>query len=319
MAVEPRGQQLSPSPPEPERLLADVEEFETALDAGRTVAVTGGPYAGRGSVLEYAASILDVDRIRLDPENPAHLRSTLGSGPLVVDDCQHLYTRRIGGFESLRETLTEIAGSDHAVVTGWNNIAWAYLDRVEAVSTVFDETVPVHQLAPDELEAYVRERRAVPPVEGDDLGDSIVSTERYSTGWGDLTLPQIDLGVLNDQVWPTPQPTTAFFERLCSLSRGNPGVALALFDRLDGDAVSPSDLTTPTVDLDETGDFLLRLLVASERTDPQLLAERIGDRFDRLVGRLTRAGITARDGDSLVLTPVGVPTALDRTERRGIL
>jgi hypothetical protein len=310
--------ETSSTPPERDLLLSEVTAFEAALDAGRTIAVTGEPYAGRGSVLEYAADVLDTELIRLDPGEPAG-RLELGAGPLVVDDCQQLYTRRVGGFDQLRETLTALLNSDQPVVTGWNTVAWVYLDRVEAIGDAFDEEISVQQLSADELEAYVRERREIPTIEGDDLGDSVVSAEEYSAGWVDLRVPKIDLGVLNDQIWPTPVPARAFFDRLRSLSRGNPGVALALLDQLDDEPVSPSDLTTPSVDLDETGDFLLRLLLGSERADPGLLADRIGSRFERLVGRLDRAGITTRDGDSLVLTPLGVPTALERSEWRRIL
>lgn len=320
MAVDQRQDDHFPAtPPTPERLLNDFEAFEEALDAARTIAVTGSPYGGRDSLLAHAADYLDTDHVRLGPSEPTTVRSELDGTPLVVDNCQQLYSREIGGFDVFREDLTALTRSDQAVVTGWNSVAWTYLDRIEAVSDVFDEVIPVRQLPPDELETYVRDRREIPTIEGDNLGDSIVSAEQFSTGWGQFSLPKFDLGVLNDQVWPTPEPTEAFFGRLCSLSRGNPGVALAIFDQLDEGVVSPSDLTTLSIEFDDTGDFLLRLLLAGECVDSESLAERVGERYDRLIGRLTRAGIAAQNGEAVVLTPLGVPTAVDRTERRRML
>ncbi len=318
MAAELREVYEPATPPEPEQLLSECTPFEDALEAGATIAVTGGQYAGRSSVLEYAADALETTQTRLDPgESTGGL--AVEADPLVVDNCQHLYTRAVDGFDRLQETLTAIANSDGTVVTGWNDLAWSYLDRIEAIDKVFDEHVSIQALSADELEAYLRERREIPTIEEDTLGDSIVSSETYTTGWREVTLPKIDFGVLNDQLWPTQNPAQAFFARLCSLSRGNPGVALALFDQLTGGPVSPSDLTTPSIDVEETGVFLLRLLLGNERAAPELLADRVGGQFDRLVGRLTRAGITTRGGDSLMLTPTGVPTALDQVERRRII
>ncbi|MXR51683.1 hypothetical protein GRX03_08715 [Halovenus sp. WSH3] len=318
MAVDSSADVPPPStPPTPERLLSEFEAFEEALAADRTIAVAGEPYAGRGALLSHAADALGAERVRLDPTDPGRIRAEIGGGPLVVDDCQQLYTRRIGGFDLLRDVLTALSDADHAVVTGWNDRAWAYLDQVESVGEVFAESFSIRQFSPDELEAYVRDRREVPEIEGDNLGDSIVSTDDRT--WRGISVPSLDFGVLNDQIWPTPEPTKSFFSRLCALSRGNPGVALAVFDRASRDGVSPSDLETPAVDLDETGDFLLRLLLAGERSDSEILADRVGERYGRLLGRLDRAGITSRDGDSVILTPVGVPTAVERTERRRIL
>jgi len=51
----------------------------------------------------------------------------------VIEDCQHLYERRIGGFEALSAFLDELANADVTVVTGWNRYAWVYLAAVQAL------------------------------------------------------------------------------------------------------------------------------------------------------------------------------------------
>lgn len=318
MAVDPWYSDRSSTLPEPEQLLGEFEAFENALAAGGPIAVTGRPYAGRGAVLDHAAAVLGTDVVQLDPSEPA--RTTLDDDPLVLDHCQQLYTREIGGFELLRETLSTLSASDQTLVAGFNEFAWAYLDQIENISDVFAETFAVRPFSTADLETFVRDRRTLPSIEEDRLGDSLVSMTQYPVGWGrTIPIPDLDFAVLNDQVWPTPKPTQSVFDRLRSLSNGNPGVALALLDDHDGETISPSDLTTPDLELDDQGDFLLRLLLADERSDREYLAGRIGDRFDRLLGRLERAGFVTIDGDAVVLRPIGVPTAIERTGRRQML
>jgi len=59
------------------------------------------------------------------------------TGPVVIEDCQHLYERRIGGFEALSAFLDELANADVTVVTGWNRYAWVYLAAVQALDRGF--------------------------------------------------------------------------------------------------------------------------------------------------------------------------------------
>lgn len=176
MAVDPCQPDSPSTLPAPEQLLDEFEAFEEALDAGRPIAVTGRPYGGRKAVLDHAGSVLDTAVARLDPTDSAH--TDLDTGPLVLEHCQQLYTREVGGFERLRETLTMVTAADRTLVAGFNEFAWAYLDRVENISDAFAETFAVRPLSTAELETYVRDRRTLPPVEEDNLGDSLVSVTR---------------------------------------------------------------------------------------------------------------------------------------------
>ncbi|ACM56582.1 hypothetical protein [Halorubrum lacusprofundi] len=61
----------------------------------------------------------------------------------MIEDCQHLYERRIGGFEALSAFLDELANADVTVVTGWNRYAWVYLAAVQALDREFLVTVEI--------------------------------------------------------------------------------------------------------------------------------------------------------------------------------
>jgi len=304
-------------------LLDDGEQFEEQITTGGAFAVVGAPFSGRGRVLDRAAATLGATRISLDAgAEPDAILERLGNGPLVVGDCQHLYDRTVGGFDRLDPVLAALAGADDTVVTGWNRYAWSYLDAVRDVGAVVDEQFDVGGLSGPELTDLARAHIPDPPsfrVENRD--QSLVATRRYPVGWRDLTVPVLlpDREGIDARLSTAPDPETAVFARLAAVADGNPGVAAALWRRCRaGEEMQPSDVDAPAVDLDRQGALLLRIVLAGEAVDRGLLAERFGERCDRVLGRLERNGVVS-DGDTVRLEPAGVPAAVEVTERWRIL
>ncbi|WP_336135824.1 hypothetical protein [Natronomonas amylolytica] len=303
-------------------LLDDIEAFEAALEAGGgPIAVVGPPFAGRRRVLDHAASALDVSPTRLDPSTD---RETLiGEGPLVVDDCQHLYDRRVGGFEPLTDALDALAGTSTPVVTGWNAHAWSYLDAARNVEDVFTHVFSVRKLPSDELATFVRERSTtLPTFRHDDPDADLLTVKERSLGNGGLTvpIPVVDRDRLRALFEATVEPETAVFDHLTDAADGNPGVALALWERgRSGGEMRPNDVDPPTVDLDHRGAFLLRIVLSQGVVDERALADRFGNALERPLGRLDRADIVTRADGTVRLDPVGVPAAVAVTEQWGFL
>jgi hypothetical protein len=310
---------------EPHTLLDDAEAFETALDASAgPIAVVGEPFAGRRRLLDHAEQALDATRTRFEPSADGEtLRDDLGDGPLIIDDCQHLYDRRIGGFEPLTAFLDALAGRSAPVVTGWNAYAWSYLDAVRDVEDVFADRFSVRELPREELASVVRSASSpsLPTFRHDERDDVITMRERSVRG-GNLTVPVpvVDRDRLRAIFETTDDPETAVFERLTSASDGNPGVALALWERSQRNGeIRPSDIDPPAIDLDHAGAFLLRIVLSEGVVDTATLTERFGPRGRRALGRLDRAGIVTRTEGSVRLEPAGVPAAAALTERRRLL
>jgi hypothetical protein len=312
----------------------DAETFEAVL-SGETagpLAVVAPPFAGHERLLDAAADALDAERIRLGPrgreEKPtpvARFREALGDGPVVVENCQHLYERRVGGFEPLESALDALARTDSRVVTGWNRYAWSYLTAVRSVEGAFPATVetgPVATAAMAELLAdryggdreYGWAEAADPP---------LVTVRAYELGRGPFALSV-----------PVPIPTrfassgdeerdaeAVVFERLAALSEGNLGVASAIWEDQTGDVVRPSDIVLPVsdVDLDREEAFCLRVVLAKERVTRAELAAVVGDAHDRIVARLARDGVVAREDGLVSLERSAVPTAAAETDRRRVL
>lgn len=308
----------------------DHEAFEAAL-AGETagpVAVVGDPFAGRGTVLDRAVRALDATRVTLEPDDGVEtLRAAIDGGPVVVEGCQQLYERRVGGFEGLTAFLDELAGVDGTVVTGWNRYAWAYLEAVRDLGREFPVTVELRPLPADRIAELVLGRYDEMPtfaVDDPERGGLVVTT-RHEIGWRDRSV-----SVPVPSVHPTAfrqlfangevDPEDVAFGRLAAVSKGNIGVATAIWEASRTSELRPSDIAVPAASrgLDREEAFCLRLVLSKERADRAQLAA-VVDELDRVLGRLARDGLVTVEDDLVELVPAAVPAASAASERGRIL
>ncbi|MEF8786072.1 MAG: hypothetical protein V5A45_09085 [Haloarculaceae archaeon] len=317
--------------PTVETLLEDPEQFETFFEGPTEgpLAVVGDPFAGREVVLDHAVERLDATRVRLEPgDGVAPVRDAIGEGPVVVDDCQHLYRRVIDGFEPLEEFLGLLATTEDPLVAGWNRYAWSYLELVRELDQSFGRRADVGAVAAEQLAELLLSRYDTVPefAANETEHDRLFTVERYGVDLRgsrfSVPIPTPNLSVIHwRRADPTPEPRDVVFERLAAAADGNLGVASALWEVNRGDTIRPSELTTPTIDLtlDRTESFCLRILLAKERVQrAELVAIADGD-LDRILGRLRRAGIVTQSEGVVSLDPTRVPAVISNTDRSRIL
>ncbi|MWV65515.1 hypothetical protein GRS48_11900 [Halorubrum sp. JWXQ-INN 858] len=312
-------------------LLGDDHEAFTAVLSGEgtgPVAVVGDPFSGRGSVLDRAVRDLDATRVSLGPgDGVDQIRARINGGPIVIENCQHLYERRIGGFEELSAFLDDLASIDATVVTGWNRYAWTYLAAVQALGQEFPITVEVQPLPAERIAELVRDRYDEMPafVADDPERDGLVVTTRHEVGWRDwsvsVPVPMLSPVAVRDLLSDRNLgPKDVTFGRLAAVSNGNLGVATAIWEARQGPEVRPSDMAVPASDrdLDREEAFCLRIVLAKERVNRAQLTG-IVDRLDRVLGRLARDGLVTVEDDTVELVSAAVPAAVTATERGRIL
>lgn len=309
---------------------SDDETFDSALsDRTGPVAVVGDPFAGRETVLDAAAERLDAVRIRLRPDDDAADRLTaLGDGPVVVDGCQHLYRRAVGGFDLLDRFLNWLVGRDAPVVTGWNRYAWTYLDTTQGVGREFPVTVELRPLGASELADAIlcRYEDTARFLADDAERGSVVSIRHRPVEWRGISR-SIPYPVVNIPGVGTAgrdgdlDPKDVVFERLAAVSNGNVGVAAGIWERQRGDELRPSDVVAAGADLtlDRDEAFCLRIVLAKESVSRAELAEIVGDGLDRVLGRLVRDELVTVEDDRVNLAPAAVPSVVAATERERIL
>ena len=308
----------------------DHEAFKAALSGEGTgpVAVVADPFSGRGSVLDRAVRDLDAPRVSLDPgDGIDRIRARINGGPVVIEDCQHLYERRIGGFEELSAFLDDLASVDATVVTGWNRYAWEYLAAVQALDREFPVTVEIQPLPAERIAELVVDRYDEMPafVADDPERGGFVVTTRHEIGWRDwsvsVPVPMLSTAAVKDLFSDGDLgPKDVTFGRLAAVSNGNLGVAMAIWEARQGPEVCPSDMTVPVSDrdLDPEEAFCLRIVLAKERVNREQLSTII-DTLDRVLVRLSRDGLVTVEDDIVELVPAAVPAAASATERGQVL
>lgn len=310
-----------------ETLVDDRESLDTALEGtdGWPLAVVGDPFAGREVVLDYAAAQLDATRFSLDPgADVGAVREALGDGPVVIDGCQQLYERRIGGFAPLEEFLRLLATADTPVVAGWNRYAWAYLTRVRELDEAFATHVDVGPVSAERLAELLLARYDTAPefVAEEPDRDGPVTVRRFevTVAGRPRSLPVPVPTALLAESSP-PNPRDVVFERLAAASGGNVGVAAALWEQGRGETMRPSDVGVPEDDLslDRDESFCLRVLLAKERVARDELAALVDSDLDRILDRLRRAGLATQSAAVVSLDPARLPAAITHTEKRRIL
>ena len=308
----------------------DHEAFKAVLsgEGAGPVAVVGDPFSGRESVLDRAVRDLDATRISLEPGTGVdQARARIHGGPVVIEDCQHLYERRIGGFEALSAFLDDLASVDTTVVTGWNRHAWEYLAAVQALDREFPVTAEIQPLPAERIAELVVDRYDEMPafVADDPERGGFVVTTRHEIGWRDwsvsVPVPMLSTAAVKDLFSDGDLgPKDVTFGRLAAVSNGNLGVAMAIWEARQGPEVCPSDMTVPVSDrdLDPEEAFCLRIVLAKERVNREQLSTII-DTLDRVLVRLSRDGLVTVEDDIVELVPAAVPAAASATERGQVL
>lgn len=308
------------------------EALDGALhERSGTVAVTAPPYAGRGAVLEHLADRLGTEAVRLPPDRTTQPAVPERTGEvLVVDGCQHLYDRCVGGFDALETFLDRVTRTAALVVTGWNAAAWAYLEaaRGSALPAAFDTQFAVPGLDREAVETYVLDRHegavTFTAESADEVRPVRVEARTVTVVGRDLSIPVLRYDPDYRSARRAERfddPADAAFARLTDVSDGNPGVAWAIWDASIDDGTVTVGEVAPPVDpvgseVDADGAFTLQTVRCAGQTTCERLRAVVGEGTDRQVRALSRAGYLTVDDGAVAVPPAALPRVAVFCERR---
>lgn len=317
-----------------ERAVADHAAGESA-----NVAVVSDPFGGREALLDYAEETLEgsAERISLSATASQATEPTLPDAEVVIiDDCQYLYRRQIGGFDVLDRVIERMAMSETLFITSWNRYAWRYLSRVRNVDRSFPVVVEIPELDAGGIERLVTARY------GPDLPEFVSTGEagRIKTllvNWRGVEVAGRTIPV------PTVKPNTAWvtswwttddeesieavvYEKVRRVSNGNPGIATSVWEEAldagDPGAVAPAYVRDLDVEFDLSDEqaLLLLVVVSTERVRLDTLADVAPDvQVETALGPLVDRGILATEGNEVWITPAGLAPAVEALRRRRLL
>lgn len=325
------------------KVVAQYLDDEKDLDrADSNVAVVSDPFAGRAALLDYAEELLGDDVVRVGLESvvtdPGRLPDIPSDRPLLVDDCQYLYRRCIGGFDVLDRFLERLAMTDTLVVTSWNRYAWGYLAAVRGVGESFPLEIHIPPLTAAQTAAVVTAHRDGDEPAFVDAGTAgrvkTVTVDRRPVSLpGDRT---VDVPVVRaNPAWLTSWTTrdadesieAVVYEKLRRVSHGNPGIATTVWEHSvretdDGAEIAPGYIEDPVTQLDRIDEpkaFLLLLVVSMESVRRATLEEVLDAPVDTDLQALASEGVVSVTDDRVRLEPVGLHPAVDSLRRRRML
>lgn len=151
------------------------------------------------------------------PSTQAGLIESINAQPsqvVIVDDCHHMFFRRIGGFRAMDLFLDVVNRTDgkHFWILSFNTFAWSYLNRVRNRQHYFGEVIKIAPWSEAEVRRLIRSR------------DAIV----------DIPISFTDLVVTHeneDEYYEVIKTSEGFFRLLHEFCDGNPRVALLFWLR----------------------------------------------------------------------------------------
>lgn len=296
------------------------------------IAIIAEPFSGRSELL-YKISELCLDRETkiffnrlVNDDN--FLQILKKSGDVVlVDNCQLLCSRRIGGFEKLDLFLNAIALSNKLYITTWNKFSWDYLRFIYPLESIFPVRVELPRLVAEELKSMVMANCEWKLTFAEDAmtkKENWIESSEFPIVLKPLKktimvpIPRIDYLALRSRFQAKTESqkkedeTTMedkIFQRLKDASQGNPGVAKAIWKKsipgAEG-AIRLDDIHKPEHKIDMKYDqaFLLYIILCMECISIDELKEIDPNaNVDRLVQYLERADLISVENELLSIMP----------------
>ncbi len=276
------------------------------------IAIVAEPMAGRTTLVAEIRRIYG-DRVHYLPlefviKQPGFLDSSAIEGDIIlIDNCQFLSTRRIGGFEVLNEFLRTQITSKKLFITTWNTHSWQYLCSVMNLDAYFPTIVSLNKMDMPVLKQVILSRYKPGAIRFLDEGTAERSMF-FSVIHSTVQLPFTSMEI--PVPWIKPNFTLMFhrlprkkrvqisledviFEKINRIAYGNPGVAVMLWDEsLKDDAISLSAITETqfSISLDTNESFILSVILSMESLHARDLSAIAGSEMDidRVIYRLVQ-------------------------------
>ncbi|MEN6442695.1 MAG: ATP-binding protein [Methanoregula sp.] len=266
------------------------------------IALVGEPMSGRTRIVNEIRGIYGdkVHYLCLDfVIQPGTLPdfSTLPEEIILIDNCQFLATRKIGGFDVLDTFLRTQINSKKLFITVWNAFSWQYLSSVMNLDAYFPTLVMLTRLDTPVIKQVIMARYSPGEINFLDEG----AAERsmfYSIIHKKIRLPLIarEISVpwikLNFTVMLRRLPRKkrvqisledVIFEKINRIARGNSGVALLLWEMSLKDnviALSAISENPYSIVLDTNESFILSVIISMESLHAKDLSAIAGSEMD---------------------------------------
>lgn len=299
------------------------------------MAVVGEPFAGRDVLVEYADKEFGAASQRLTIDGVVESIDDVEfptAEVIVVEGCEYLYTRQIGGYDVLDDFLTAVIERDAMSVTSWNRYAWDYLSAIRDIEHTFPVQVRIPTLEAKAVTGLLLDHfgPGMPAFVQTDAGSRVkpIGFTRQDVGVGSrsvgVPVPELNLGYItsHSQSNECGDVEAVVFQKVAYLSDGNPGVAGRLWERSvrDGE-IAPAYVgeVEGTLERDDEA-FLLELVLAKGEVSAEMLQDiLLNVPVHRSLGTLANKGVLSVSGGTVSPVPERLYATVEHLRGRQLI
>lgn len=270
------------------------------------IAIISLPYGGKSELVDEIIYLYprEVSRVTFSSITDGKNRPSIPEKReriMIFDNCHYLYARKIGGFEQIEDFLSRISSSDGEIcISTWNLHSWNYLVQVLDLDKYFTMHVYTPSLEQNEIRDFLLSSH------NKDIQFINDSEEHYKKLIYFLKNPLVKkltnnkLNLYNFHInfsylisilkrKNNEDPESVIFKEITKLSYGNPGIAKNIWKEWfdDDNTMKTSNVKKAyaDIDLDDTGRFILFLIIATGHINQEEIAAIVnsGDTNDDLL------------------------------------
>ncbi len=249
--------------------------------------------------------------------------STIPQEIVLIDNCEFLAARHIGGFDLLEDFLRVQSTSKKLFITTWNVYAWQYLNAVLNIAAYYPAVVMLPKMDMPIIRQLILSRCQPGDIQFINEGTTersmfysiIHRPARMPFRTTDIQIPWIKLNfsVVFSRMAGKNRVQVSIedmiFEKINRIAKGNPGVAINLWDScVKENAISLSAIheSECTLSLDVNESFLLSFILSMRSLhykDISAIAGRETD-IDRVLYRLLQQGLVQENSGFYSISPL---------------
>ncbi len=230
---------------------------------------------------------------------------------VLLDNCHFLYVRKPGGFEIFYEFLDMVSSQNRIFITTWNLYSWKYLNEAFNLGKYFPVQIIIPPFEKEELKLLILDRYEEEEIIFNNGGELEKEPFIYVTEYPielsslgrKIAIPILRINIhylkerlLNEKEKEKEEEKEKIaenrvFEKINLESKGNPGVALRIWELgLDYPHIKPDNIGNFSYDieLEHEEAFVLNLILSYQGLNKSEITEMIGSalRTDEILFRL---------------------------------
>lgn len=270
--------------------------------------------------LSFSSIVKNKEKTKI-PENSKRI--------VIIDDCNFLYERKIGGFETLEYFLRSAVSSSNIFITTWNIYSWNYLDEVIKIGDYFPVQIKLPKFTKDQIKEFILSRYEEKEIKfEEDVAfekEKVFEPGKFTISIKPLektiNIPyfKINYDLLKVRLLKKEERVgieDIIFEKIHRISNGNPGVAKIIWEKsLEYPIIKPSKINDVSFNivLDYKESFVLFLILSMKSINNDELSEILGPDFQvyKIIFRLSNQGLIAVDDVSCIIKPEALKSILE--------